>query len=376
MAIRVAHIWSSDMGAAGGLPHMRPFLAAGHEITVIAPDGPRLDAVRAAGMACLPITLSRRMDPASDLRTLAELVAHCRRQRFDLVHTHNIKTGVLGRLAAALTRAPRLVHTLHGIPFDRETPARSRLPHLAVEWAACRVVDRVLVQSRADEATMLAGRVIARDKLVRIGNGIALDRFAPERTDRAAARAALGLAASDVAFLSAGRLIVEKGYRELIAAAASARQRDPRLRLFLAGPVDEARDDCLSPADLDAARAAGVVLLGERRDMPALLAAADVCVLPSWREGLPRFLMEAAALGKPLLATDVRGCREVVSAPDGGWLVPPRDPRALADAMVAIAAEPAARASIGAANRARALAEFDIEAVVRRIAAVYRELGV
>ena len=376
MAIRVAHIWSSDMGAAGGLPHMRPFLAAGHEITIIAPYGPRMQAVREAGMAHHPISVSRRIEPFADLATLAALVPHFRRERYDLVHTHNLKTGLLGRLGAALGRAPRVVHTLHGIAFDAETPLASRLPHLAFEWAACRFVDRVLVQSLADERTMLAARVIAPAKLVRIGNGIPLDRFDPARTDRARARAGLGLADDDVCFLSAGRLIIEKGYRELIEATAWARARDPRIRVALAGPLDEARSDCLSPADLARARQAGVLLLGERRDMPDLLAAADVCVLPSWHEGLPRFLLEGAALGKPILATDVRGCREVVAAPDGGWLVPPRDPRALAAALLAIAADPAARARIGAANRARALVEYDVANVVRRIAAVYQELGV
>src|SRR5262249_5616900 len=305
----------------------------------------------------------------------AEIIGYCRRERFDVVHTHNIKAGLLGRVAASLGGTPRIVHTMHGMPFDRETPLPRRLGHIALEWMACRFVDRVLVQSRADEATMRAARVLSPRKLVRIGNGVPLDRFDPARADGRAIRAALALRPEDVLFVSAGRLVREKGFVELADAAGRARDRDPRVRVAIAGPLDEDKADCLSPDEMARARAAGVLFVGERTDMPDVLAAADAAVLPSWREGLPRFLLEAAAMGKPLLASDVRGCREVVDPPRGGALVPVRSAPAWADALVARAADPAAPGAIGAYNRARALEEYDIRAVIRRLEAVYRELG-
>ena len=373
---RLAHVWSSDMGAAAGVPLMRPFVDAGWHVTLICPDGPRLDAVRRAGFAWLPLSLSRRLvDPRGDARAVAEIVGYCRRERFDLVHTHNIKAGLIGRVAASLGGTGRIVHTMHGMPFDRDTPLAKRLGHVALEWVACRFVDRVLVQSCADEATMRAAHVLPARKLVRIGNGVPLDRFDPERVSGDGVRAALGLAPDDVLCVSAGRLVREKGFVELAEAAGAARARDPRLRVAIAGPIDEAKADCLSPAEMARARAAGVIFLGERADMPEVIAAADVAVLPSWREGLPRFLMEAAAMGKPLVASDVRGSREVVCAPRGGALVPVRSAAGWADALVALAADPAARARMGAHNRERARADYDIRAVVRRLEAVYRELG-
>ncbi|HKA88067.1 MAG TPA: glycosyltransferase family 4 protein [Haliangiales bacterium] len=373
---KLAHVWSSDMGAAAALPHMRPFVDAGWQVFVICPDGPRLDGVRRAGFTWLPLSLARRLvDPVGDARAAAEIIGYCRRERFDVVHTHNIKAGLLGRVAASLGGTPRIVHTMHGMPFDRETPLPRRLGHIALEWMACRFVDRVLVQSRADEATMRAARVLSPRKLVRIGNGVPLDRFDPARADGRAIRAALALRPEDVLFVSAGRLVREKGFVELADAAGRARDRDPRVRVAIAGPLDEDKADCLSPDEMARARAAGVLFVGERTDMPDVLAAADAAVLPSWREGLPRFLMEAAAMGKPLLASDVRGCREVVDPPRGGALVPVRSAPAWADALVALAADPAARGAIGAYNRARALEEYDIRAVIRRLEAVYRELG-
>lgn len=364
------------MGAAAALPHMRPFVAAGWQVWVICPDGPRLDDVRRAGFAWLPLSLSRRLlDPVGDVRAAAEIIGYCRRERFDIVHTHNIKAGLIGRVAASLGGTPRIVHTMHGMPFDRETPLPRRLGHMALEWVACRFVDRVLVQSREDEATMREAHVIAPHKLVRIGNGVPLDRFDPDRADGGGVRAALGLAPDDVLFLSAGRLVREKGFVELADAAGAARARDPRIRVAIAGPLDEDKADCLSPDEMARARAAGVLFLGERTDMPDVIAAADAAVLPSWREGLPRFLIEAAAMGKPLLASDVRGCRELVDPPRGGALVPVRSAAAWTEALVTLAADPAARAAIGARNRARAVVDYDIRGVIRRLEAVYRELG-
>jgi glycosyltransferase involved in cell wall biosynthesis len=125
---------------------------------------------------------------------------------------------------------------------------------------------------------------------------------------------------------------------------------------------------------LDAARAAGVLLLGRRADMPRLYAASDVVVLASWREGLPRVLMEGAAMGKPLLASDVRGCREIVRPPENGLLAPVRDADALSRAMRQLAADPVQRAAWGAANAREARERYDIRAVVPRVFAVYQRL--
>src|SRR5262249_59053831 len=157
---------------------VRRFVDAGWRVFVICPHGPRLDGVRRAGFTWAPLSLARRLvGPVGDARAAAEIIGYCRRERFDVVHTHNIKAGLLGRVAASLGGTPRIVHTMHGMPFDRETPLPRRLGHIALEWMACRFVDRVLVQSRADEATMRAARVLSPRKLVRIGNGVPLHRF-------------------------------------------------------------------------------------------------------------------------------------------------------------------------------------------------------
>ena len=374
--IRLAHVCSSDLGILPLLPFCTPLLARGWEITMITPPGPNVERATALGMTWLPLALRRRMHLASDVHGSLQLASYFRRGRYDIVHTHNIKTGHIGRVVASAMRVPIVVHTIQGMAYSQETPPVMRAVHGALERIASLGCDYVFSQSREDRDTYLASHVIAPDKLEVIGNGIDLAKYSPRPTDpatRAAVRSALGLAAGDILFLSAGRLIVEKGFVELFEAAIAAARIDPRIRLAVAGPSDE-RVDALEPASLDAARAQGILLLGQRSDMRDLYCASDVVVLASWHEGMPRVLMEGAAMGKPLLATDVRGCREVVEPPKHGLRVPMRDAKALADAMVRLAADAAWRSQLGRENASEARERYAIERAVERVDAAYDRL--
>lgn len=373
--IRLAHVCSSDLAIPALMPYCKPLLARGWEITFITPDGPHVAPGRAAGLEWLPLALRRRIHPASDVVGTLQLARYFLRNAYDIVHTHNIKAGHIGRVVAAATRVPIVMHTIHGMAYSMETPRLKRAAHAALERIASLGCDMVLTQSREDRDTCLETRVIDPDRIVIIGNGIDLSRFDPERHagTRTATRAGLGVSSDEVVFLSAGRLIIEKGFVELFEAAASARRRDPRIRLAIAGDLDE-RADTLGPEVLDRARRDGVLLLGRRTDMPELYAASDVVTLPSWHEGVPRVLMEGAAMGKPLLATDVRGCREVVAPPRNGLLVPVRNANALADAMVALAADDALRARLGRDNAIEAKEQYAIERSVAIVTEVYERL--
>jgi glycosyltransferase involved in cell wall biosynthesis len=376
-SIKVADVWSSDMGAALSAPRLAHFQKRGYQQFVICPDGPRLDRVRAAGATWLPLDASRRLlDPTGDAVAAWQIVRYARTLRFDIVHTHNIKTGLIGRTAAGLARLPKVIHTMHGMPFSRDTPWPKRYGHIGLEWMATKFADRILVQSIEDRDTLLHSRVVRPEKVVRIGNGIDLQRFDPARVSGAAFREELGLGPADVLFLSAGRIVREKGFVELGEATALARARNPHVRVAVLGPRDVIKADVLTDEEMSRARAAGVDFVGERPEweMPALYAAADAVILPSWREGLPRVLIEGSAMGKPLIATDVRGCREVVVAGRGGLLVPVRSPQALADAIGQLADDSALRSRLGAFNRGRALDQYDLRAVITRVERVYQQL--
>lgn len=375
--IRLAHAWSHDLGIPSSLPFCRPLLERGWDVTFVCPAGRHVPLAAENGMHFLPLALRRRFHPPSDVEGALQLAGYLRRERWDILHTHNNKVGHVARVLAYAAGVPIVVHTLHGLAFTRDDPWLQRAGFELLEKIASLRVDAVLAQGEEDRDTLIASGAVGPGRAIWIGNGIDLSRFDPASCsdeDRRAARAELGLRADDVLFLSAGRMIRSKGFLELFEAAAAARAADPRVRLAVAGEPDTGKVDALEPSVLDRARRDGVLLLGARSDMPRLYAASDVVVLASWREGMPRVLMEGAAMGKPLLASDARGCREVVRPPRNGLLVPVRDAAALADAMRELAADPARRARWGRENACEARERYDIRAVVARVVGVYDDL--
>jgi len=187
-------------------------------------------------------------------------------------------------------------------------------------------------------------------------------------------KAELGTRPSDVVCGVVGRLVWEKGYREVFEAASALSGRAPAIRFVVVGPVETARAGAVSKVDIDRAANIGVRFLGLRRDMEALYAAMDLYVLASYREGFPRSAMEAAAMGLPAVATAIRGCRQVVQEGATGLLVPPRDAVALTRAVATLAGDPALRLRMGEAARAKAVAEFDQQQVIERTLATYERL--
>ncbi|MEP6624049.1 MAG: glycosyltransferase family 4 protein, partial [Acidimicrobiia bacterium] len=285
----------------------------------------------------------------------------------DIVHTHNPKPGVYGRLAARAAHVPAIVNTVHGLYATPEDRLVKRAAVYSLERLAAMASDAELVQNPEDISTLRSLRVAA-DKLTVLGNGVDLDRFRPDRIDptrRADVRVEWGAGPDDIVCGAVGRLVWEKGYRELFAAARCLRGHQPRVRFVVAGGLDEAKADQLSRADLDAIGAqADITFVGLRDDVEDLYPAMDLYVLASHREGFPRSAMEAAASGLPVVATDIRGCRQVVATGTTGILVPPRSAVALATAISSIADDTPLRIAMGRAAVAKARAEFDDRAIV------------
>jgi len=372
--MRIAHVANTDYFCAFLLAaQLRAQREAGHEVSVVCGDGPLVPALREEGFPVHVVVNSRRVDPLADARTLARYVALFRRERFDVVHTHNPKVNALASLAGRLAGVRRIVSTVHGLYSHEGQHPLLRGGWRLVERASARLADLVLCQSAEDVRTARWSGIVPDDRLRRLGNGVDLERFSPRRfraEDRWAIRRRYGVRPGDVLVGFVGRLVREKGIPELVEAV---RDR-PGWRLWLVGPDERGvKRDALSPALL--ARDPRVTWLGLRADLPPLYAAMDVLALPSHREGLPRTLLEAAAMERPIVATRVRGCREVVSPGETGLLVPPRQPRALREAIGALATDAARRRHLGRAGRRRAGALFDERAVFERIALAYRELA-
>ena len=213
-----------------------------------------------------------------------------------------------------------------------------------------------------------------------LGNGVDTRRFdrAAADPDRVAAlRAAWGATPGAVVVGTVGRLVREKGYLELFRAAEVVRREHPDAIVVAVGPEDPSKEDRLDAATLERVGAQeGVVLAGEgaSEDMPAIYAAMDVFCLPSYREGVPRSAIEAMSTGIPVVATDIRGCREVVVDGVTGLLIPPRDHAALARAVGRLLADRPLAAAMGGAGRTRAVERFDEDLVIERTLKVYDRL--
>jgi len=375
----LAHVTTTDISLELLLgPQLEAFAAAGFDVVGVSAPGPYVDALEARGVRHIPLHHgTRSFAPAHDARALAELVSIFRRLRPTIVHTHNPKPGLYGRVAARVARVPVVVNTVHGLYAQRQDPWMRRTVVYSMERIAELCAHAELVQNPEDIET-LAHLGVPRRKLTLLGNGIDLTRFDPSAVsadDARTARAELGACdPDDVVIGLVGRLVREKGYLDVFEAARLLGNHIPRTRFAIIGDTDDEKHDALSADDRAQAERAGVRFLGGRSDMTRLYAGMDVHVLASHREGFPRSPMEAAAMGLPVVATNVRGCRQVVDDGATGRLVAAHDPRALAAAIAELADTPGLRHRFGAAARAKAVREFDDRRCVAITLETYRRL--
>lgn len=383
--VRVAHLTTvasslryllgPQLRAVRDLPDGR-----GQALGISAP-GPDVDVLAAEGIEHVALGSSTRsMNPLADLRAAWELWRVLRRRKVDVLHTHNPKPGLYGRIVGRLARVPVVVNTNHGLYATEADGRLRRAVVLGLEAIAARFSDAELIQNPEDLDLLVRRRVNSRHRTWLLGNGIDLERFRPDAVPadvRATLRAQLGAGDDTVVVGMVGRMVVEKGYRELFAAARTLQEQAPgRYVVVTIGPEDPEKADAIRADEIAAAaREGGVVHLGHRDDVEALYAAMDVFALPSYREGFPRAAMEAAASGLPVVASDVRGCRQVVDHAVTGLLVPVRDSAALATALAELGDDPERRRKMGQAAAERARDEFDERRVVEIVLDTYRQVA-
>lgn len=357
-------------------PQLSAFVGAGYEVIGVSAPGDMVAAVERRGVQHIALEhATRSMRPGEDLRALVEVTRLLRRLRPDIVHTHNPKPGLYGRLAAWITGVPVVVNTVHGLYAQPTDPWLRRTVVYGLERLAAALSDAELVQSTEDVETLKRLRV-PTERIYLLGNGVDLERFRPDAVDpeeTARIRQQVFRAGpEDVVLGVVARLVSEKGFREVFAAAERARLDFPQARFVVVGPFDPDKSDALSAEMVQRAQSdIGIVFLGRRGDVERLYPAMDAYILASYREGFPRSAMEAAASGLPIIATDIRGCRQVVEDGSTGLLVPPRDFESLARAIGQLVSDPETRRSMGWAGRQKAIREFDQQRQVDLTLGVY-----
>lgn len=374
---RVLHVFTvaDSIGFLRGQPaFMRE---AGWELAVACSGEPPAWAAGAfAGHFEVPI--ARRVSPLADLRAIAQVVSIIRSYRPTLVHAHTPKGGLVGVLAGALCGLPVVYH-MRGSVLETATGAM-RLLLWAAEWVTCHYADRVVCVSHSLRDSAISMGVVGAEKAVVLaggsGNGVdAAGRFDPalHAGARAEVRSAWGVGEETVVAGFVGRLANEKGIRELVQAAALLADVVPQLRIALVGDVDER--DPVGGALLAAIEASpNLFRLEGTPRIEQFYAGFDLVVLPTYREGLPNVLLEAAAMGLPVVATRVTGCVDVVVDGETGLLVAARDASALASAIGHYAGDAELRRSDGAAGRAHVLERFAQPRVWGALASLYAEV--
>ena len=351
---------------------------AGYDVFGICSPGPDVKPLRREGLTLYPVTILRRVGLWPDVRALFGMVRLFRRCRPDIVHTHTPKAAFLGQVAAWLARVPVRVNTVHGFYFVGQKNRLAGLVYKALELFACRLASHVLSQSREDVDMAVREGLIPRRKLDYLGNGIDVETFCRDRfasDEGGLVRQELGVPPDAFVVGIVARMVREKGFVELFEAFARLRKSMPAAWLIQVGPVDRSRGDQITPemaADFGIAECC--TFLGTRGDVPRLMTAMDVYCLPSHREGYPRSVMEANAMGLPAVVTDIRGCREAVIDGVNGLLVPVRDANALAAAMIRLYQHEELRARLAEGARERAAQAFDERRVFRVILNAYERL--
>lgn len=352
------------------------FLARHFDVTLVTSSGPEVPQIEAAeGLGVRIVEMTRQIAPGRDLVALRELLAVMREVRPDLVHSYTPKAGLLAMLAARAAGVPHRFHTVQGMPLVSASGPK-RLILNATERATYLAATRIFSVSHS-LCELIPGTIPRRPPAV-IGagsvNGIDSRRFAPgvvSAAERGQLRARLGIPAADRVAVFVGRLVADKGVTELLHAFDAL--ANSATTLVLVGGEEPDLDPLPQATRELMHRHPKVRLAGWVSDVRPYLAISDVLVLPSYREGFGMVLAEAGAMGVPVIATDIPGCRDVVRDGVNGLLVPPRDSAALTDALGRVLGDDLLRATLAGQARSSMLERYDQPAFHAAILELYRE---
>ncbi|MFH1584742.1 MAG: glycosyltransferase family 4 protein [Patescibacteria group bacterium] len=379
--IKVCRVASVDMTLLFLLMQQMKFLQRqGYDVSAVCSPGELIPRIEAEGIRVKTIEIQRRVSPIADLASLWKLFWYFRKEHFDIVHTHTPKASLLGQVAAWLARVPIRVNTIHGM-YVREDSS-SRFKWLVFSW-----IERVVAFcshytfsiNNTDIETLVREGIYKKHRITYLGTGVSLERFDPAKFSEAdikRKKEKLGIPLNKKVVGIVARLVREKGYPTLFEAFRSFLQEYPDSVLLIVGPADPVKKDSFNPNDMareyDVAQ--NTIILGQRFDVEELYPLMDVFVLPSLREGIGSSTLQASAMERPVVVSDIRGCQESVDHQKTGLLVPPRDSRKLAEALSWVFSHSGEASEMGKRGREKVAREFAEDGVFQRMRGVYERL--
>ena len=325
--------------------------------------------------------LSRVFNFLDDLKFVVESYKVFKKEKPTIVNTYGPKPGLYARFSARLAGVPIVIHTFWGFLFPDDFPWYKKLPFILLEKMGAYFCDYILSVNRDDLKVMQKYHFKNKNDLNYLGNGTDIHQiFNPKNYDKEkilSEKVKLGLKPQSLVIGQIGRLTESKGYNEYFAAAEKIKSRYPDIEFIVVGPIDNTKGLGIDEKAIKKLEDDGIIkYLGikHHEEMPLIYALTDIVVLMSHREGFPRCLVEAAAMGKPIVTTDIRGCREAVEPGRNGFLVPIRDYQALTDELDKLINDSDLITRLGKNSRLKAERDFDEENLVNTILSTYRRL--
>jgi glycosyltransferase involved in cell wall biosynthesis len=376
---KICHIANVDRAVKFLLLNQLKFLQQqGYNVSAVCSNGKFVKDIENQGIKVKTIEIKRKISPISDLISLFQLFFYLRKEKFDIVHTHTPKPGLLGQLAAKMAGTPIIVNTIHGFYFNKDSNFLKRKFYIFIEKIAGKCSDLIFSQNQEDIQTAIKENICSEQKIKHLGNGVDLEKFNIDRFPREFIinkRQELGISEHRKIIGIVGRLVQEKGYYDLFQAVSKIIKEFPEILVLAIGPTEPGKKDFV---DQNIVEKLGikdnVLFLGERTDIDEIYPLMDIFVLPSRREGFPRSVLEASALARPIIATNIRGCREAVDNGNTGVLIPERNPGKLAEAITYFLKNPDEAKQMSANARKKAENEFDENAVFAKINQGYQNL--
>lgn len=359
----------------------------GHDVYAISPKGDYVRLIESLGVVHIPITVeSKGMNPLKDLKILLDFCKIFKRKKFDLIHTFTIKPNIYGAIAGKLAGIPVVISSVVGLGYVFSKPnnnLKTRFVNIIATRLykiALRYSSYVLFQNQDDSEYFILSRLVDRRKTQIIkSSGVNLIEYSPLAMDSATInrlKQGLSINGNKVVITMVSRLMWEKGVREFIEAAKILKSKFPEAFFLLVGSIDKENPSAISENYLREAEYNGYIKwLGHRDDVANILAISDIVTLPSYyREGVPKAILEAMAMEKPIVTTNNVGCKDTVEEGKNGFLVPVKDIDSLSDRIERLIVDKDLRIEFGKYGRLKAEREFDENIVIDKTIKIYEAL--
>lgn len=374
MRLKVLHICAVGFTVEKFLVPLIDEMRKEFDVTAVCSNDKHSDSLKARGYRIVNISIERRIRPFRHIISILRLRKFIAREKFHIVHVHTPVASIIGRIAAKLACVPIIIYTAHGFYFHDNMPRYKKRLFEAIERTCGWLSDFVFAQSAEDCNTAITDRIIDKHKIMAIGNGVNIAKFDISRIHCAEVLQGLSnivhINKNDIIIGIIGRVVREKGYWEWVRAAKIVLEKAKNVKFVAVGETLESDRDGIK-VELDNFIQANklsdrVVFAGYRTDIPEMISIMDIFTLPSYREGMPRALIEAMCMSKPVVATDIRGCREEVVDGHTGYIIPLGDHEILARKLLHLIEHPELRKAMGENGRKRAVAEYDEREVIKK----------